>query len=905
MGEQIEQHEKYIFYHIGSTPGLHGVGFLVKKCYSECIQSFIGISERIAQLNINLPGYESISIIQIYAPTEIAPKDIKDSFYEELEKTLASAHKTIFLMGDFNGQIGERLPNEDGILGQFSTGKRNNNGQRLVSLAQAHNLRILNSFFKKKTNKKWTWISPNGNVKNEIDFILSNKPHFFKDVDTVNKFNFNTNHRMVRGSIYQKKPKKRRQCSKNRTQSNQIPPSIPENLLISLVDKTSECNKIENIQEKYDLLEKTIQEISIKLYTSKNKKDKIGVEARHLIETRKTLLENKKQNRREISYVSKEINEKIRIHRKQIRNRTIQYHIEKTGGIKKALKELKENTSWIPGIKKKSTGKIENKRPEITEIATEFYSKLYDDVDYTNTQYLQENNEEAIHPILETEVRKAILSQGNYKAPGDDGITNEILKGCLDHISEAITNLFNSILTEETIPKQWTSSTIILLHKKGDKAEINNYRPISLISNLYKIFAKVILNRITSVLDENQPREQAGFRSDFSTMDHIHVVKQIIQKSNEYGKKYYLAFVDYNKAFDSLKHTHIWKALRSQGVHPKYIRILENLYKESTSKIQTERKGPAFKIKKGVRQGDPLSPKLFSAVLEHIFRKIDWDTFGININGEKLNHLRFADDLILLNENPEGLEIMLTQLERESKTVGLTMNRDKTKVMTNHIRTPISINSDQIEYVEEYTYLGQTISPENQMQKEVNNRISKAWKRFWSLKEIMKNPHIPLKDKTTVFNSCILPCLTYGAQTWALTKKQSTALRVCQNKMERSILNIKLRDKINLTNIRNRTKVIDVTYTVKKLKWKWAGHMIRSKKKKWTKDVTVWYPRDGKRRKGRQKIRWEDDIKQIATTTWHRKATNREIWETLGEAYAKGQADNNVTDVVDETVVMN
>lgn len=282
--------------------------------------------------------------------------------------------------------------------------------------------------------------------------------------------------------------------------------------------------------------------------------------------------------------------------------------------------------------------------------------------------------------------------------------------------------------------------------------------------------------------------------------------------------------------------------------------------------------------------------------MEHIFRQINWDVFGITVNGEKLNHLRFADDLILLNENPKGLELMLTQMDRESRKVGLTMNPDKTKVMSNHIRTPICLNSDQIEYVDEYTYLGQIIAPESQMQKEINIRIGNAWKKFWSLKEVMKNPHIPLTDKTTVFNSCILPCLTYGAQTWAFTNKQIRALGVCQNKMERSILNIKLRDKIKLTNIRSKTKVKDVTYTLKKLKWNWAGHMVRSKKKKWTNEITVWCPRDGKRRKGRQKIRWEDDIKKVAGITWQRNAENRQIWITLGEAYAKGQADY-VTDV--------
>lgn len=81
--------------------------------------------------------------------------------------------------------------------------------------------------------------------------------------------------------------------------------------------------------------------------------------------------------------------------------------------------------------------------------------------------------------------------------------------------------------------------------------------------------------------------------------------------------------------------------------------------------------------------------------------------------------------------------------------------------------------------------------------------------------------------------------------------------------MEGSILNIKLRDKIKLTNIISKTKVTDVTYTVKNLNGT-VGHMIRNLRNKWTKEVTMWYPRDGKRRKGRQKIRWGDDIKKIA-----------------------------------------
>ncbi|GBP55201.1 hypothetical protein EVAR_90223_1 [Eumeta japonica] len=92
------------------------------------------------------------------------------------------------------------------------------------------------------------------------------------------------------------------------------------------------------------------------------------------------------------------------------------------------------------------------------------------------------------------------------------------------------------------------------------------------------------------------------------------------------------------------------------------------------------------------------------------------------------------------------------------------------------------------------------------------------------------------------------------------------------------------------------TKIKDVTYTVKKLQWNWVSLVIRSEKKKWTKEVAVWCPRDGKRRKGRQKLRREDDIQKVAEITWQRNAENGITWKTLREAYAKGQADN-VTDV--------
>lgn len=235
---------------------------------------------------------------------------------------------------------------------------------------------------------------------------------------------------------------------------------------------------------------------------------------------------------------------------------------------------------------------------------------------------------------------------------------------------------------------------------------------------------------------------------------------------------------------------------------------------------------------------------------------------------------------------------MMQELTVESKKVGLTMNTAKTKIMSNHEKTDIIVNNCKIEYVDEYSYLGQIISPVDQMQKEIENRINSGWKRFWSLKEVMKNPEIGIKEKRKVFDSCILPCLTYGCQTWALTNNHVRQLKVCQSKMERSMLSVKLADKMRLETIRKTTKVKDIIHTVRKLKWKWVGHMLRSPIEKWSRKLTMWYPREGKRSRGRPRKRWEDDIKEVAGPLWRRTAMDRRKWRALGEAYAERQADD-------------
>ena len=118
-----------------------------------------------------------------------------------------------------------------------------------------------------------------------------------------------------------------------------------------------------------------------------------------------------------------------------------------------------------------------------------------------------------------------------------------------------------------------------------------------------------------------------------------------------------LAFVDYTKAFDTVEHTSVLQALERQGLEHKYIRILKNLYNEAHAKVTTKREGHTFKLKRGVRQGDPISPKLFTSLLEDIFRSRNWGgKYGVSLNGSRLTNLRFADDVVLFARKPGDLQ---------------------------------------------------------------------------------------------------------------------------------------------------------------------------------------------------------------------------------------------------------
>ena len=248
---------------------------------------------------------------------------------------------------------------------------------------------------------------------------------------------------------------------------------------------------------------------------------------------------------------------------------------------------------------------------------------------------------------------------------------------------------FNQVLDGKVPPQSWKKTIIMVLHKSGDPKLPQNYRPISIIPILYKLFARLLYKRLSPMLDCQQCPDQAGFRAGYSTVDHLFALSQLHEKSYEYQLNLWIAAVDFRKAFDTIEHSGLWEALANQGVPHAYIELLKRLYCDQTGQIRTDKMSKQFDISRGTKQGDPLSSLLFNAILEHIFRetKQKWQQkkYGIQTgvsDASRLNNLRFADDVLLIGKTQQQVAKMLDDLQTTARRFGLSLHPDKTKILT-------------------------------------------------------------------------------------------------------------------------------------------------------------------------------------------------------------------------------
>ena len=385
--------------------------------------------------------------------------------------------------------------------------------------------------------------------------------------------------------------------------------------------------------------------------------------------------------------------------------------------------------------------------------------------------------------ITVTEIVKSINKTKNSKSPSPhDYVINEYLKNTKHLMVPIFYKLFNIVLDTGLIPEAWVTGSIKPIYKnKGSAQDPRNYRPITILSCLGKLFTSILNDRINQFLDENNilSENQAGFRAKYSTTDHIFTLNFLINKLRSEKKKLFCSFIDFSAAFDSVWRTGLWTKLQKQGITGKILIVIQNMYKNIKSCVTVNGESSAmFTSFCGVRQGENLSPILFSLFLNDIEAYLSRSCNGIDINHRpdetvlylKILILLYADDTILFGENEQSFQNNLNSFYSFCEIWKLNINYSKTKVIVFGTNKPskyvFSINGHLLETVKEYKYLGVYFSSSGSFLQCKNHIISQANKALFQLFVRIYNLNLPVDLQIKLFDHTILPILTYGCEVW-------------------------------------------------------------------------------------------------------------------------------------------
>ena len=462
------------------------------------------------------------------------------------------------------------------------------------------------------------------------------------------------------------------------------------------------------------------------------------------------------------------------------------------------------------------------------------------------------------------EVRLAIESMKNGKAPGIDSLQAELFKADISTTSRLLTDLFSKIWEEEVIPNDWTKGLIFTLPKKGDLGNCDNWRGITLLSVPSKIFCRILLKRIEKAIDSTLREEQAGFRRGRGCMDQIFALRNILEQSLEWNTSLCINFIDFQKAFDSVHRESLWKILQAYGLPPKIINLIKMFYNNfECSIILGNTITEAFPVKSGVRQGCILSPILFLVTIDWVMRQatslrsrgIQWTIFS------HLQDLDFADDIAILSSTPTHLQEKTDDLHINAKKTGLIISKKKSKIMcvNSDASRPINIDGEPLEHIEEFTYLGSVISTDNSAQKDIKARLNKARCAFSRLKNIWKSKQYSLKTKVRIYNSNVKSVLLYGSECWRIVKRDINKVNAFHNSCLRRICNIFWPNKISNNDLYQKTGCTSIDLEIKKRRLRWLGHVLRMSPERIPKVALRWTPA-GKRKRGRPKTTWRKTV---------------------------------------------
>lgn len=404
-----------------------------------------------------------------------------------------------------------------------------------------------------------------------------------------------------------------------------------------------------------------------------------------------------------------------------------------------------------------------------------------DDVLYFLERF--ENNEfnimfeELNIPITQDEIDKSIKQLSSNKSGGPDNYLNEFFIHGKVIFLPYLTKLFNKIFDLGYFPDSWSEGCIIPLHKKGSINEVNNYRGITLLSTLGKLFTRVLNNRLCKWAETNGVyiEAQAGFRGNMGTNDNIFALHGIINHMINNNKQLYCAFIDFSKAFDYVSRDNLWMKLIKLGIRGKMLTLIKSMYDGVKSRVKYQNElSNVFDCHLGVRQGECLSPFLFAMFVNDIESHfMDKGSEGVDIYTFKLFLILYADDIVIFAKSSKELQEHLDFLSDYCSKWRLMVNTNKTKIMIFRKGGSIPYNvsfhyeGSQLDIVNKFVYLGLVFTSGGSHLEAQNTLAGQSLKAIFKLnKYLYKFTNIGIKHKLELFDKLITPILNYNSETW-------------------------------------------------------------------------------------------------------------------------------------------
>ena len=361
-----------------------------------------------------------------------------------------------------------------------------------------------------------------------------------------------------------------------------------------------------------------------------------------------------------------------------------------------ATKRFKRNL--IRGIRD-GNGTWQSNQDEIGHVMESYYKELFstsspnleaDSLEKIPCMVTDEMNAELMKKFTELEVKEALNQMAPLKAPGPDGMPPLFYQHFWSTMQYDVTSAILSWLNSGILPDPINHTLITLIPKVANPELVSEFRPISLCNVLYKIYAKVLANRLKIYLPSLITEHQSAFAKDRLISDNIMVAFETLHhmKHHNTGKHGFMAIkLDMSKAYDRVEWVYLEKLMEKMGFCARWVALIMSCVKTVSYSIMVNRE-PIGMIypKRGLRQGDPLSPFLFllcteglHALIKNSARNGEIKGFSLCKRGPKLTHLFFADDnLLFCRSTVEDCTIVLKLLCEYESWSGKKINKEKT-----------------------------------------------------------------------------------------------------------------------------------------------------------------------------------------------------------------------------------